>query len=194
MAGHRTEGDPMNRNDSEIKLPADGIAERIVRHFQAEGFGGISEALIIRIGLRRGERREVDAAFEAAAEGEKMPPVHEHFEIHPFGHYAESRDFAAARSAIQADFGAGLRMELPRVYFDPAPIVVDDAFATGTRYDAMLKIGANVGGHAFAVLLNDPDSSFFEYLGSHHGRDWQRIMDNFEATAAAFAPELVLAA
>jgi hypothetical protein len=174
--------------DSEIRLPADGAADRIVRHFQAEGFAGISEALIIRISLRRGGRGEVDAAFEAAAEGEKMPPVHEHFEIRPFGHFAHSRDFTAAKATIQADFGTGLRMELPRVYFDPAPIVVDDSFATGTRYDALLKLGDNVGGHAFAVLLNDPDSSFFEYLGSHHGNDWQKIMGNFEATAAALAP------
>ena len=42
--------------DKRISLPADAVAERIVRHFQAEGFAGISEALIVRIALRRGDR------------------------------------------------------------------------------------------------------------------------------------------
>ncbi|MFA6970432.1 MAG: hypothetical protein WC208_03425, partial [Gallionella sp.] len=101
-------------------LLADGAAERIVRHFQANGFTGISEALIIRIRLREGDRAEVDAAFEAALEQEEMPPVQQCFEIHPFGHFSDFRSFSEARSAIQSDFTVGLRMEIPRVFFDPA--------------------------------------------------------------------------
>lgn len=173
-------------------LPADGVAERIVRHFQAEGFTGISEALIIRIGRKSGDRLEIDAAFAMAAEQEKAPPVGEHFEIRPYGHFSDCRSFIAAKAAIHSDFTLNLRQELPSVFFDPAPVVVDDALATGTKYDAMVKLGDNVGGYAFAILLNDPDSSFFEYLGTPHEKDWQTLMGDFASTAASFGPDIDL--
>lgn len=167
-------------------LPDNGTAERIVRHFQAEGFVGISEALIIRISLRKEGRTDVEAAFEMAEDLDKMPPVNECFEIRPCGHFSNFRDFAATRAAIQSDFTVRLRKALPGAFFDPAPVVIDDALATGTKYDAMIKLRDNVGGCAFAILLNDPDSSFFEYLGTHHGNDWQAIMGDFGTTASSF--------
>lgn len=173
-------------------LPGDLAAERIVRHFQSEGFAGITEAMIIRIALRHGTRNEVDAAFEEALESDRMPPVHEHFDVHPFGHFAASRSFEEAREAIQADFGTSLRIELPRVYFDAAPVMADDALATGTRYDAMVKLCDNIDGHAFAVLLNDPDASFLDYLGTHHGSDWESILAGVESAALALVPEFRL--
>lgn len=173
-------------------LQADGAAERIVRYFQANGFVGISEALIIRIRLKEGDRTAVDAAFEAALEQEKTPPVQQHFEIHPFGHFSDFRSFADARSAIQVDFTEALRMEVPRVFFDPAPVVIDDALASGSKYDVLMKIRDNVDGYAFGILLNDPDASFLEYVGTHHGNDWQKIMGNFEITTAALASEINL--
>jgi len=168
------------------------MAERIVRHFQSEGFTGISEALVVRIGLRRGDQSEVDAAFAAAADRRKMPPVGEYFEIRPYGHFSDFRSFDEARTAIQSDFTVGLRKAIPSVFFGPAPVVSEDALATGTKYDAMLKLQNAVGGYAFAILLNDPDSSFFEYLGTHRGNDWQKIMGDFETTAASFAPDIDL--
>lgn len=164
-------------------LPADAIAEQVVRHFQAEGFAGISEALIVRVRLKQGDRMEVEAAFRKAEEQGKAPPVHEHFEIRPYGHFAASRSFAEARAAIQSDFTLSLRKALPSVFFDPAPVVIDDALATGTKYDAMVKLRDNAGEYAFAILLNDPDFSFFEYLGSHRGADWQEIVGDFGNTA-----------
>lgn len=167
-------------------LPADGVAERIVRHFQAEGFSGISEALVLRVGLKQGGRSDIEAAFLAAAEQQKSPPVGEFFELRCHGHFSGSRSFAEARAAIQSDFAVVLRQALPALFFDPAPVLVDDALATGTRYDAMLKLRDNVGDHAYAILLNDPDSSFLEYLGSRHGNDWQKIIGDFETTAVAF--------
>jgi len=173
-------------------LQADGAAERIVRYFQANGFAGISEALIIRIRLREGGRTEVDAAFEAAHEQETTPPVQQHFEIHPFGHFSDFRSFAEARSAIQSDFTEALRMEVPRVFFDAAPVVIDDALASGSKYDVLMKIRDNVDGYAFGILLNDPDASFLEYVGTHHGNDWQKIMGDFEITAASLASEINL--
>ncbi|RTL58121.1 MAG: hypothetical protein EKK46_00565 [Rhodocyclaceae bacterium] len=173
-------------------LPGDIIAEHIVEHFQKEGFSGITEAMIIRVGLKQGSRGEVDAAFEEALESDRMLPVHEHFDLHPFGHYAESRSFEEARSAIQSDFGISLRVDLPRLFFEPAPIIIDDALATGTRYDAMIKLCDNIDGFAYAILLNDPDSSFIEYLGTHHGKDWDKLLDGITTTAIALAPEFTL--
>ena len=178
--------------DKRVDLPADGMAERIVRHFQTEGFKGISEALVLRIARRKGERAEIEAAFSEAQALDLSPPVGEYFEIRPYGHFSDFRSFDAAKLYIQADFSIALRAALPRVYFDLAPIVIDDALATGTRYDAMLKLSANANGYAFAILLNDPDSSFFEYLGTWHGNDWQKIMGDFETSATSFAADIEL--
>lgn len=170
--------------------PADATAERIVRHFQAEGFVGISEALVLRIGRKKGERSQIEQAFADADEHGRALPVGEFFEIRPYGHYASFRDFEAARAAFPSDFSAALRRELPRVFFDAPPVVIDDALATGTKHDALLKLSTNVGTngeYAFAILLNDPGSSLFEYLGTHHGNDWQEIIGDFETTASSFA-------
>lgn len=173
-------------NDT-LVLPADDVAERIVRHFQAEGFAGITEALIVRIRLIKGDRQEVEAAFDRSVDLDVTPPVREFFEIRPYGHFSEERDFSAVQAAFAGDFGVGLRRDLPAIYFDDAPVVVDDALATGTKYDAMLKLRDNAGGYAMAILLNDPNSSFFEYLGTHRAYDWQQIMGDFGAAATAFA-------
>jgi len=173
-------------------LQANEAAERIVQYFQANGFTGISEALVIRIRLKEGDRAEIDAAFEAAHEQEISPPVQQYFEIRPFGHYSNFRSFAEARSAIQSDFTEALRMEIPRVFFDPAPVMIDDAMASGAKYDVLMKITDNIEGYAIGILLNDPDASFLEYIGTHHGDDWQQIMGNFEITTASLASEIEL--
>lgn len=175
-------------NSSE--LPANGLAERIVRHFQAEGFSGISEALIVRVGIRKGGRADIEAAFACVAGSDKLPPVGEFFQLRPYGHFSAFRSFEAAKAFVATDFTPGLRQALPRLYFDPAPVVIDDPLATGTKYDAMVKLRDNAGGYAFAILLNDPDSSFFEYLGTQHGNDWQKIIGDFEFTAVSFTPDI----
>ena len=118
--------------------------------------------------------------------------MQQYFEILPFGHYSGIRSFDEARAAIQSDFTEALRMEIPRVFFDPAPVVIDDAMATGTKYDVLMKIKDNVDEYAFAILLNDPDASFLEYIGTHHGADWQQIMGNFEITTSSLASEIKL--
>jgi len=170
-------------------LPADATAERIVRHFQAAGFPGITEALLVRVRLKKGDRLEVDGAFGLALERETTPPVQEFFEIRLYGFYSEIRALEHAKAAFSSDFGRGLRVELPSLYFDAAPVVVDDALASGTKYDAMLKLAANANGYAVAILLNDPNSSFFEYLGSHAGYDWQQITGNLGAAATSFGSD-----
>lgn len=173
-------------------LLADGAAERIVRHFQANGFAGITEALIIRIRLKEGSRADVDAAFETALEQEEMPPVQQFFEINPFGYFSDFRSFAEAKSAIQSDFTVGLRNEVPRIFFDAAPVVVDDILASSTKYDVLMKLRDNVDGCAMGILLNDPDASFLDYIGTHHGNDWQKIMGDFEITTTSLVSEINL--
>jgi hypothetical protein len=171
-----------------LSLPADATAERIVRHFQAVGFPGITEALLVRVRLLKSDRQVVEAAFDLAMERESTPPVREFFEVRPYGFYSEIRVFSDAKAAFGADFGNALRIELPRIYFDAAPVVVDDALATGTKYDAMLKLADTTDGYAVAILLNDPNSSFFEYLGTNGGYDWQKIMGDLGAAATSFMP------
>lgn len=173
-------------------LNSDGAAERIVRHFQAQGFAGISEAFIIRIRLKEGDRAGVEAAFEAALEQDETPPVQQCFEIHPFGYFSDFRSLVEAKSAIHSDFTQGLRIELPRVFFDPAPVVIEDSLASGTKYDVIMKLQDNVDGYAIAILLNDPDSSFLDYIGTHHGNDWQKIMGEFEIAAESLGAEVDL--
>ena len=178
----------MNNNPA---LTANHAAERIIVHFQAQGFQGISEALIIGIRRKRGDRAEIEAAFNAAGEKGEAPPVNQYFEIRPLGHYAETRSYEEARASIQSDFTHKLRQGLPRLYFDPAPIVIDDVLANSTRYDLMIKLRNNIDDCAFAILLNDPDVAFLDYLGTHLGNDWQEIMGNFEMTVAALGETLI---
>jgi hypothetical protein len=175
-----------------LTLQANEAAERIVRYIQAHGFAGISEALIIRINKKGGDRSEIDAAFEAAHDQEIPPPVQQYFEIRPIGHFSEFRSFDEARSTIQSDFTEALRMEIPRVFFDPAPVVIDDAMATDSKYDVLMKIADNIEGYAIGILLNDPDASFLEYIGTHHGDDWQKIMGDFQITTSSLASEIKL--
>lgn len=167
-------------------LPADATAERVVRHFQAEGFPGITEALLVRVRLKKGDRPTIDAAFGRAQEQGATPPMREHFEIQPYGFYSEIRTLIAAKAAFPNDFGNDLAYNLPKVFFDAVPVVVDDALATDTKYDAMLKLSDNAGGYAIAVLLNDPNSSFFEYLETQAGYDWQQIIGSLGAAASTF--------
>jgi hypothetical protein len=158
-----------------------------VRHFQAEGFPGITEALMVRVRLKKGDRLAVEAAFERAQESAAQPPLRDYFEIQPHGFFSELRTLIAAKTAFADDFGNGLGYKLAKLYFEPAPVVVDDALATDTKYDAMLKFSDTANGYAVAVLLNDPTSSFFEYLESHAGYDWQQIIGNLGAAVSAFA-------
>lgn len=160
-----------------------------MRHFQAEGFPGITEALLVRIQLKKGDRPEIDAAFDRAMERSAIPPVHDYFALRLHGFFSEIRNLASAKAAFTADFGQSLRVEVPSIYFDDAPVIVDDALATGTKYDAMLKLGNNSLGNATAILLNDPNSSFFEYLDAHAGYDWQQITGNLGAAATSFAQD-----
>jgi hypothetical protein len=178
--------------NSTTAMPANSSAERIVRHFQAAGFPGISEALVIRIRLKKADRHVVEAAFDKAADLGVAPPLSEYFDIRPYGFYSELRSFSEAKAAVQADFGANLRRKLPGIYFDVAPVIVDDALATGTKYDALIKFSDNMLDYAVAVLLNDPTSSFFEYMKSHRGNDWQKIIGDFGAAAVTFDQEVDL--
>ena len=79
-------------------LPADPTAERIVRHFQSEGFPGITEALLVRVGVKKGDRTAIDAAFDVSVEQEVPPPVRDFFEIRLYGFYSEIRSLADAKA------------------------------------------------------------------------------------------------
>ncbi len=171
---------------------ADAAAERIVRHFQAQGFAGITEALIIQIHLKKGSRAEIESAFEDALEQDAVPPLQQYFEIRPYGHFSDFRSFDEAKSAINSDFTMSLRSEIARVFFEPAPVVIDDSLASGTKYDVIMKLRDNVDGYAVAILMNDPDASFLDYIGTHHGNDWQKIMGNFEISTASLGSAIDL--
>jgi len=185
----------MNDNSTRMvndTLAADAVAKRIVRHFQVQGFTRITEALIIQIHHVAGDRTEIDEAFEAAQEEGKAPPVKAYFEIYPCGHYAETRSFDDAKSALKSDFTPTLINDIPRVFFDPAPVLVDDPLASGTKYDVMMKLRDNAGGCAVVVLLNDPGASFIDYVGTHPGSDWQKIMGDFEIVTTSLGDVLDL--
>src|SRR5512139_4001255 len=135
---------------------ANAAAQRIVRYFQGKGFTRITEALIIQIRHIKGDRAEIEEAFEAAQEQDKSPPVNAYFDIQPYGHFSESRSFDEAKAALKADFTLSLVNDIPKMFFDPAPVLADDPLATGTKYDALMKLSNNVDGYAVAILLNDP--------------------------------------
>ena len=170
-------------------LPADATAERIVRHFQAQGFPGITEAVLVRLRLKKGDRLEVDAAFDRALARNAAAPVQEYFQIQLYGHYSELRSLLNIKTAFADDFTSGLRAQIASVYFDAAPVVANDALANDTKYDALLKLQDNADGYAVAVLLNDPTSSFFEYMESQAGFDWQTIIGTLDAAASALVAD-----
>lgn len=176
-------------NDTEA---ANAAAKRIVRHFQGKGFTRITEALIIQIHHIAGTRAEIDEAFEAAQEQDKAPPLKAYFEIHPYGHYSEFRSFDEAKAALKSDFTLTLINDIPKMFFDPAPVMADDPLASGSKYDAIMKLSDNVDGYAVAILLNDPDSSFIDYVGTHPGADWHKIMGEFEIATTALVDEFDL--
>lgn len=178
-------------NDSSTQT-ANAAAERIVRHFQGKGFIGISEAFILQIHLRAGNRAEIDDAFEAAQEQDKAPPVGKYFEIRPIGHFAEYRSFDEAKSAFSSDFTMSLRSDIPKVFFEPAPVVIVDPLASGTKYDAIMKLSDNINEYAVAILMNDPDASLLDYISSHLGSDWQKIMGEFEFARVSLGERLDL--
>lgn len=163
---------------------ANAAAERIVRHFQANGFAGVTEAMIIQIHHHSGDRDGVEEAFDAAQENDKAPPVDKFFEIRPYGHFSEFRSFEQAKAAFKSDFTLSLRGDIPRVFFDPAPVVIEDPLASGTKYDVIMKLRNNVDGFAVAALLNDPDASLLDYLDNHRS-DWKKIMGEFEVASTS---------
>jgi len=172
--------------ETPLAQPAANLAERIVRHFQREGFLGISEALVLRIRLRQGDPVRVKAAFAAAQDSAKAPPVHDWFELHAVDHFSDFRSFAEAKAAIPRDFTPRLRHGLPATFFEPAPVLIDDPLATDTKYDALIKLANASEGEAYAVLLNDPDASFLDYLARDHLTNWEEFMGDFTTTAIAF--------
>lgn len=170
-------------------LPADATAERIVRHFQAAGFPGITEALLIRVRLKKGDLLQIEAAFDVAAQNGSPLPLREFFDLQLYGFYSEIRALLDAKLAFPTDFGRNLRLALPRVHFSAPPAIADDALATGTKYDALLKLGENMDGCSVGILLNDPTSSFFEYLDAQPGYDWQKIAGDLGAAATSYVPD-----
>lgn len=171
---------------------ANAAAERIVRHFQGKGFTRITEALILQIHHIAGERTEIDQAFETAQKQGRVPPLSKHFAIHPYGHYSEFRNFDEAKAALGNDFTLSLIYDIPQVFFDPAPVMADDPLATGTKYDVIMKVWDNVDGYAVAILLNDPDASFVDYIGTHPGADWHKIMGELEVASTSLRDKFTL--
>lgn len=171
---------------------ANAAAQRIVRHFQSKGFTRITEALILHIRHIAGDRAEVDKAFEAAHKQGRMPPLSMYFTIHPYAHYSEFRSFDEARAVLASDFTLTLIYDIPQVFFDPAPVLCDDPLASGTKYDVIMKVWDNDEGCAIAILLNDPDASFVDYIGTHPGADWQKIMGDFHVASTSLGDGFTL--
>jgi hypothetical protein len=171
---------------------ANAAAQRIVRHFQSKGFTRITEALILHIRHIAGDRAEVDKAFEAAHKQGRMPPLSMYFSIHSYAHYSEFRSFDEAKAALAKDFTLTLIYDIPQVFFDPAPVLGDDPLASGTKYDVIMKAWDNEEGCAIAILLNDPDASFVDYIGTHPGADWQKIMGDFKVASSSLSDAFTL--
>lgn len=183
--------DTVNQATHEIEA-ANAAAQRIVRHFQSKGFTRITEALILHIRHIAGDRAEVDRAFEAAHKQGRVPPLSMYFSIHPYAHYSEFRSFDEAKAVLANDFTLTLIYDIPQVFFDPAPVLCDDPLASGTKYDVIMKVWDNDEGCAIAILLNDPDASFVDYIGTHPGADWQKIMGEFHVASTSLGDGFTL--
>jgi hypothetical protein len=166
---------------------AHAAAKRILRHFQGAGFTRITEAMLIQIQQIAGDQTEIEGVFESALEQGEAPPVSAYFKIHPYGHYSEKRSFADAKANLHSDVTLTLINEIPKLFFGLAPVLIDDPLASGTKYDVMMKLDDNVDCYAVAILLNDPDASFIDYVGTHPGADWQKIIGELEIATTSLA-------
>lgn len=166
-----------------------GFAERLIRHFQKNGFADVTEAVVLHVRSRNLSTYEtVSSAFkDADADGVSIP-LSQFFEIRFIECFSESRSEEEIRSQFHADFEPELRRNFPELYFGKTNYLFDQN-AVGTKYDIAIRIGRTNETGAKIVLLNDPGSSFVEFFEKQMKavEEWDDLCSDLRAAVGKIA-------
>lgn len=166
-----------------------GFAERLIRHFQKNGFTDVTEAVILHVKARDSASYEKVTAEFARAEKEDTPvQLAQFFEFRWIECYSESRTEDEIRKQFNSDFEPELRKTFPELFFGKTNYLFDKN-AVGTKYDIAIRIGRNIDNVAKIVLLNDPGSSFVEFFDRQLKaiEEWEALCDDLKATVGKLA-------
>lgn len=140
------------------------FAERLIRHFQKNGFVDVTEAVVLHVKGRNFATYEaVSEEFARADSKGASLPLSQFFEVRFIECFSESRTEEEIRGQFHSDFEPELRRNFPELYFGKTNYLFDQN-AAGTKYDIAIRIGRTNETGAKIVLLNDPGSSFVEFF------------------------------
>lgn len=165
------------------------FAERLIRHFQKNGFVDVTEAVVLHVKARNFATYEsVSEEFRHADEKGDALPLSHFFEVRFIECFSESRSEEEIRSNFPADFEPELRRDFPELYFGKTNYLFDKN-ATGTKYDVAIRIGRSTDSGARIVLMNDPDSSFGEAFERQMKamEEWEDLCSDLKATVGKLA-------
>lgn len=165
------------------------FAERLIRHFQKNGFVDVTEAVVLHAKARGFATYEsVSEEFQRADSKGASLPLSQFFEVRFIECFSESRSEEEIRSHFHSDFEPELRRNFPDLYFGKTNYLFDQN-ATGTKYDIAIRIGRTSQSGARIVLLNDPGSSFVEFFEKQMKalEEWEDLCSDLKATVGRIA-------
>lgn len=165
------------------------FAERLIRHFQKNGFVDVTEAVVLHVKARGFATYEaVNEEFKQADYKGASLPLSQFFEVRFIECFSESRSEEEIRSHFHSDFEPELRRNFPELYFGKTNYLFDQN-ATGTKYDIAIRIGRTSPSGVRIVLLNDPGSSFVEFFEKQMKamEEWEDLCSDLKAAVGRIA-------
>lgn len=168
-----------------------GFAERLIRHFQKNGFVDVTEAVVLHVKARKNLAASYEVVSQefarAHAQGSSVS-LSQFFEVRFIECFSEARTEETIRGQFHADFEPELRRNFPDLYFGKTNYLFDQN-AIGTKYDIAIRIGRTNESGAKIVLLNDPGSSFVEYFEKQMKavEEWDDLCSDLKATVGKLA-------
>ncbi|MDQ1343586.1 MAG: hypothetical protein QG650_305 [Patescibacteria group bacterium] len=166
-----------------------GFAERLIRHFQKNGFRDVTEGVILHVKSRFGDYEKIRSEFSRASSMGVSVPLAQYFEIRFIECFSETRSEEEIRKHFHSDFEPELRRQFPELFFGKTNYLFDEN-AVGTKFDIAIRIGQNVDNVAKIVLLNDPDSSFVEYFERQNvtqSEEWETLCSDLKIAVGKLA-------
>ncbi|MFB0965759.1 MAG: hypothetical protein QMC36_09040 [Patescibacteria group bacterium] len=168
-----------------------GFAERLIRHFQKNGFVDVTEAVVLHVKARKGVASSYEVVSQefarASAQGSSVS-LSQFFEVRFIESFSQQRSEEEIRNMFHSDFEPELRRNFPELYFGKTNYLFDQN-AVGTKYDIAIRIGRTNESGAKIVLLNDPGSSFVEYFEKQMKavEEWDALCSDLKAAVGKLA-------
>jgi len=167
------------------------FAERLIRHFQKNGFSDVTEAVVLHVKARSGMNssyEEVNEAFAQASAMGRSVSLSQFFELRFIECFSDTRSEAEIRQNFPTDFEPELRRNFPELYFEKTNYLFDQN-AVGTKYDIAIRIGRTNDTGAKIVLLNDPGNSFVQFFEKQMKamEEWDSLCSDLKAAVGKIA-------